>query len=142
MIKPNIFSQLMEADLAELEALLKVNASEYWNNHYTFDNISNTKKKTLGKAKTRTIIINAIVPLYYFLSKKLNDDKWAKKAFGLLEKMPSEKNNIISKWKERGLKADTAYDSQALLELKKNFCTPKKCLLCPIGHHLLKGKHV
>jgi len=138
--RSNLFSQLMNANTEELYKLLKVDTSEYWETHYTFDNESPRKKKVLGKSKTRVIIINAIVPMYYFLSKKLDDDKWAQKATSLLEDLPSEKNNIIKKWSERDISSKTAYDSQALIGLKKNFCDHKLCLQCPIGHNIMKGK--
>ena len=137
--QPSIFSKLMESDLSQLYRLLKVSASEYWDDHFSFDKATSFKKKSVGKAKMTIIIINALVPFFNFLSKKLSNERWAKKAHILLEELPSERNGIISKWKERGMVADSAYDSQALLELKKNFCEPKRCLSCPIGHHLLKG---
>ncbi|MDG2450726.1 MAG: DUF2851 family protein, partial [Saprospiraceae bacterium] len=138
MSKPRIFSQLLEADIQGIGKLLKVKASPYWDNHYTFDKISNTKIKTLGKSKMRVIIINAIVPMLYFMSKKTGDDNWSKKALDLLEQIPAEKNNIISRWKSLNIRSNSAYDTQALLELKKHHCKKKKCLSCPIGHNILK----
>ncbi len=138
MSKPRIFSQLLEANIQGIEKLLNVKASPYWDNHYTFDKISNTKIKTLGKSKMRGIIINAIVPMLYFMSKKTGDDNWSKKALDLLEQIPAEKNNIISRWESLNIRSNSAYDTQALLELKKHHCNKKKCLSCPIGHNILK----
>jgi len=35
------------------------------------------------------------------------------------------------------LKVENAFDSQALLQLKKQYCDEKKCLRCRIGHKVL-----
>jgi hypothetical protein len=37
-----------------------------------------------------------------------------------------------------GIKAKNAYDTQALLELKNNYCAKKRCLHCAIGIKILK----
>ncbi|MEE9373673.1 MAG: DUF2851 family protein [Saprospiraceae bacterium] len=138
MRKPNVFSILLNGTLKELHSTLRVSASNYWNNHYTFDNLSTTRIKKLGISKIRIIIINAIVPMLFFMSKKKDEDKWAHKATSFLENIPSERNNIIFKWENLGIEVNTAYDSQALLELKKNYCDKKICLSCPIGHSIMK----
>ena len=36
-----------------------------------------------------------------------------------------------------GIKADCAFASQALIELRRNYCDTRKCLYCRIGHRLL-----
>ena len=59
------------------------------------------------------------------------------RAYILLEEMAPEQNNIIEKWKLLGINVENAYDTQALLELKKQYCDEKKCLQCGIGHRLL-----
>ena len=64
------------------------------------------------------------------------------KALELLEQIPEERNSIISGWKTLGQHVNTAYDSQALLHLKKNYCDEKKCLRCRIGHKVLTIKSI
>ena len=139
IIEPNLVSKILDADLKELKKLLKVSASEYWNRHYVFDQVSTEKIKTVGTSRIITIILNAVVPLYYFMSKKLSDEKWSKRANAILEALPAEKNSVIDKWKERGMTSQSAYDTQALLGLKKDFCDHKACLSCPIGHDIMKS---
>ena len=39
--------------------------------------------------------------------------------------------------KDKYMKVDSAFDSQALIQLKKNYCDEKKCLCCSIGHKVL-----
>mgnify|MGYP003981434157 FL=1 len=49
-----------------------------------------------------------------------------------------EKNTIISKFSALKIEAKNAFESQALLELKNNYCESKRCLDCAIGSQLLK----
>ena len=49
---------------------------------------------------------------------------------------------VVRMWQEVGLHADTASDSQALIQLKKVYCDRKDCLRCRIGYEYLKGKKV
>ncbi len=55
----------------------------------------------------------------------------------MLKKLPAEQNSIIQKWKKQGIKAQNAGETQALLQIYKNYCTDKKCFRCKIGHKVL-----
>jgi len=50
-----------------------------------------------------------------------------------------EKNSIIKNWKDLGMKPENAYQSQALLELKNEYCNAKRCLECGIGSKILRS---
>ena len=43
-------------------------------------------------------------------------------------------------WQDVGLEVQNAGDSQALLQLKKEYCDRKYCLRCRIGYEYLKVK--
>ena len=83
------------------------------------------------------IIINTIIPLKFLHQKSRGvvDEEFF---LVLLKKMKPEKNNIISKFSEIGVSSKNALDTQALLELKNNYCAPKRCLECAIGNTILK----
>jgi hypothetical protein len=101
---------------------------------------STTRTKKLGKSSVNGILINTVVPfLFYYASQKRNDDL-KDLAIQMLEKIPSERNSIITAWQTIGIKSESAYDSQALLQLKKQYCDEKKCLRCRIGHKVLTLK--
>jgi hypothetical protein len=61
------------------------------------------------------------------------------RATGFLENINAENNHILRMWEDLGLKVKTAFDSQALIELYNNFCTPHKCLQCTIGISIVKN---
>ena len=130
---------MMDTNIRELRQMLKVSASSYWDNHYTLGKPSGFKKKTLGLNRIGVIIINAIVPTLFFIGKKYQDEHKLKRAYELLEKLPSERNGVIDKWKNLGISSENAFDSQSLLELKKFYCDKKACLNCTIGHNILKN---
>ncbi|MDQ3552472.1 MAG: DUF2851 domain-containing protein, partial [Bacteroidota bacterium] len=60
------------------------------------------------------------------------------KAIKWLENIKGEKNNITTGFKQIGVSSTTAFDSQALLELKNEYCSNKRCLTCAVGNFILK----
>jgi hypothetical protein len=122
----------------EIESIKGIEASPYWNTHFSFGQSTLDKRKKIGIATAQSIVINAVVPMLFFYGKTRSNETIANKAFRLLEEMPCEKNKVIREWGSDGITADNAGDSQALLELKNEFCDSKKCLSCMIGVKLLK----
>ena len=136
-----LFSQLMETQtLAQLRDLLKGGTSEYWLTHYSFGETSPSHPKTLSRSSIDLLIINTVVPFLYAYGKRKQDERLCLRATSLLEELKPENNYIIRMWKECGLEAAHAGDSQALIQLKKNYCDSKKCLYCRFGYEYFKQK--
>jgi len=135
-----LFSQIIEIEKLEiLRELFQVNASEYWNSHYRFNkNSKQNTVKELGETSVNTLIINVVIPFLFVFGEKQNKNYLKNRALDFLEQLPAESNTIISKWEELGLKSRSAFETQALLELKNNYCEKKKCLNCQIGVKLVK----
>lgn len=135
----SLFSSVLESE-NPLE-ILDVSTPEYWDNHYYFGNES-TKilPKRIGKSIADILAINAFAPSLYTYGKNIGNDHFVDKAIRILEVTKSEKNSIITKWKERKIDAKDALQSQALIHLKQNYCAQKRCMSCSIGHRLLKGQ--
>jgi hypothetical protein len=55
-----------------------------------------------------------------------------------LKGVKEEKNAIIDKFKTLKIEVSNAYDSQALLQLKNEYCDKFKCLQCAVGLNILK----
>lgn len=133
------FSKAMAAyDLTELNNLFAIKLSNYWWDHYTFDKASQRQAKALGVQTVRSIIINTVVPMLFLYGTRKGDPRLRDKGLDLLEKLPAEQNKIVREWKKHGMKAAAAYHTQALLHLKQQYCTPRRCLECAIGNALLK----
>jgi hypothetical protein len=136
-----LFSKLIEIEnLTELKSLFKVQASEYWNLHYNFNKMSKRNAvKELGENSVNMIIINAVAPFLFVYGENQNKEFLKNRALEFLEQLPGEEISIIKKWEELGVKSRSAFESQALLQLKNNYCEAKKCLNCQIGVKLVKG---
>ena len=118
---------------------MNVSASEYWESHFMLDRISNKKPKHLGEEAINNIIINTIVPFLFVYGKQKDDEKYIARALQFLEQTAGESNSIIQKWNKTGVSTKTAHSTQALLQLKNEYCNHKKCLNCSIGNYLLKN---
>lgn len=138
-----LFSWLLTCEsLKELRRKLMLKANDYWFNHYLFDKYSPGREKILGWEMSNNIIINTFVPLLYTYGKIIPDPAVLKKALNWLEQMPVEQNRLMQGWKRIGISVKKAAGSQALTELKKQFCDQRKCLECDIGKQLLKTPEI
>ena len=136
-----LFSQIIEIEkLDELKKLFEVQASEYWNIHYSFNKTSTRNSvKELGENSINTLIINVVIPFLFVYGEKQNKDNLKNRSLEFLEQLPSEENSIIEKWGKLGVESRSAFESQALLQLKNKYCERKKCLNCHIGVKLVKS---
>ena len=136
-----LFSQIMEATTVEEErALLRGGASPYWITHYSFGTLSPSLPKSWSDTTLDLIIINTVVTFLYTIGHYKGDERLCARAASFLEQLKPERNQIIRMWADCGIKAAHAGDSQALIQLKKAYCDPKKCLYCRIGYEYLKRK--
>jgi hypothetical protein len=135
----NIFSQILNAKTyGELVDLFSVQQSEYWQHHYQFNEKEIEGIASLGKMSIDNIIINTIVPLLVAYGKSRDEQEWIDRAVEILNSIPAEENSIINKWRNLKQPVQTAFDSQALIELYNNFCLKRKCLDCTIGASMIK----
>jgi len=134
-----LFSKILETeDISELHKLFDVSASEYWNTHYRFNKISEeNKQKTLGTTAFNNLLINTIVPLLFVYGDQHLDQSMKDRALLLLEKLAPESNQIIRNWNLLGIDSRSAFETQALLQLKNTYCDNKKCLNCQLGAKII-----
>ena len=137
-----LFSKITEIEnINELKKLFKVKTSDYWTAHYNFNKPSKiTAQKELGETAAITVIINVVVPFLFVYGEKQNKIQLKNRALDFLEQLPPEKNSIVTKWENLGIRPRSAFESQALLQLKNLYCEKKKCLNCQIGVKLIKAK--
>ena len=122
----------------ELENALDTCATAYWQTHFLFGAASPKNKKRLSPASRRLIVINTVVPVLFAYGRHRHDEVLCDRAFTLLEELGAEKNRITRMWSECGLNVRSAADTQALIQLKNEYCDRKDCLRCRIGYEYLK----
>lgn len=136
-------SKLLAAtDKSSLTELLRVGTSPYWDTHYTFASTPSapTKKRVTDNAVT-LLLINSVAPFYYSYGRRKDSEQHCEQAVALLEQLKAENNYIIRGWIDCGLIVKHAADSQALIQLKKQYCDRRDCLRCRIGYEYLKKEY-
>ena len=134
----NMFSKVIDAkDLNELLELFHIELSPYWKDHYQFNKVSPAKDKNLGKDAQHSILINTVIPFLFMYGSVNGLEEYKNKAVAILESVPPEKNNIVRKWEQTGIKAEDAFFSQSLIQLKNKYCNKKRCLNCEIGNRII-----
>lgn len=125
--------------LAEMRAALDTAVTPYWRTHYLFGMESAESEKRLTAASADLIVVNTIVPMLYAYGRHKGDESLCVRAMDFLESLRPEANNIVRMWRECGVTAQNAADSQALIQLKHAYCDRRDCLRCRIGYFMLNG---
>ena len=128
-------------DMAGLAQLLQTQVTPYWETHYTFGSESFRSQKQLSPASINLLIINTGVPMLFAYGRHLMKEELCDRAFDFLEQLKAENNYIIRMWTDVGLEVSSAGDSQALIQLKREYCDKRDCLRCRIGYEYLKRKN-
>lgn len=136
-------SCLLECEtIKQARELLSTQVTAYWETHYMFGIESKKSEKRMTTASLDLQIINTVVPILFAYGKHKSNEKLCERAFDFLEALKAEHNHIVQMWEKVGLSVETAGDSQALIQLKKEYCDPKDCLRCRIGYEYLKAQSV
>ena len=133
-------SALIECETVDdLRKLLDSHVTPYWETHYMFGLESPKNSKKLSISSTNLLIINTAIPILFAVGRHRQKEELCDHAFDLLEQMKAERNHIITMWQECGLPVKTAGDSQALIQLKREYCDRKDCLRCRFGYEYLRA---
>ena len=132
-------SRLLECEtIKDLQQMLQTHVTPYWETHYTFGSTSCKTEKALSMASLNLLIINTAIPVLFAYGRHKQKDSYCDRAFDMLEELKAENNYITRMWRECGIEVQNAGDSQALIQLKKEYCDRKECLRCRIGYEYLK----
>ncbi len=138
-----LFSQfLKKTKIKELRKLFAFGTSEYWQQHYVFGKESSRKsERKIGERLQDVLIVNSVVPMLFAYADYVGESKWREKALRFLEEIGAEQNHIVKGFEKLGQSSKTAYDSQALVQLKEKYCNFKRCEQCVVGHEILKERY-
>jgi len=133
-----LFSKLMHfTKKEEYYGFFSTEIPDFWNTHYTFQKTSPKRIKKITKSFIDLLLINTIIPLKFNYLKRRGEFDEAV-FLDLIQQLHPEKNAIVSKFIALKIPSKSAFDTQALLELKNNYCVKKRCLHCAIGNDLLR----
>jgi hypothetical protein len=131
-------SNISIKNLSEFYTIFDVSASEYWDTHYNFGVVSTKRKKRLSKKFIDLLLINTIIPLQFCFARKMGKDV-SEVLLQLTSSISTEENSIVKKYNELKPNAISAFESQALIQLKTEYCNKFRCLDCAVGNAILKG---
>jgi hypothetical protein len=136
---PSLFDAfVLDFDAEKLIKDFNVNPNAYWESHFQFDAESQKKSKKIGASSIQVLLINTIAPLLAFYAKNVGEEKYIDHALKLLNNLKAEKNFITKKYQALGASVQSAFDSQAYIQMHNAYCIPKKCLSCSVGLSILK----
>jgi hypothetical protein len=133
-----LFSRVIESkNINELRSHFEVSASGYWDDHFVFGKKSRMIPKRTGDTATAILLINSVIPVIFCYGKIRNDYEYSERALSFLDEMAPEENVIIEEWGRVGISPVSASDTQALIQLKNEYCRRRRCLDCRIGARLI-----
>jgi len=136
-VQNNLFSQIIDThDLEALYEIFSISTSQFWETHYTFGKASKKSIKKTSKAFIDLLLINTIIPLKFSYAKQQGKDI-NENLVMIMQQLKSEKNSIIERFNSLKNVSTSALQSQALLQLKNEYCDKNKCLQCAVGNALI-----
>ncbi|MBQ9556376.1 MAG: DUF2851 family protein [Muribaculaceae bacterium] len=134
----NLMNDILKAeDTKQLRQLFDLELSGYWTTHYSLGKPSPSAGRALSNSSIDIVLINTVAPLYYARGEMTDDYTMTDRAIALLEDLRPEQNSIVKMFQAAGIKCDDALTSQALIQLRRNYCEARKCIYCRLGHRLL-----
>lgn len=134
-----LYDNIINANnLQSIKEYFKIQTSEYWHRHYNFHKITENKNTNFGTSSYNTIAINTIAPFVLYHNKKYNQYQNSDIVIDWLYSIDSEDNKHTRCWAKYGIVATNALESQALINLKINYCDLKKCLDCNFAYEIFK----
>lgn len=133
----NLFSKVIQAKTKDdIYTLFQVHVSEFWKTHYTFNKVSKQSAKKITESFIDLLIINTIIPIQFSYAKQ-KGESIDQSIVELIQQIASEKNSIIKKFNDLKTISKSALQSQAIIQLKTEYCNKNKCLQCSVGNFLL-----
>jgi len=134
---PGLFQLVMkENNLEKLYTIFNVTASTYWDTHFNFGKSQKKRAKKITKAFIDLLLINTVIPLKFAYNQHLGKNT-QEEILELVLQLKPEKNSIIQQYDSLKPKAVSAMQSQALIQLKSEYCAKRQCLQCAVGNWVL-----
>ena len=134
-----LFSNIIDEKLDGLCKFFKVCPSVYWRTHFVFGKPVDKANTNLGVSAYNIIAINTLAPFLFHYYKYCGNNNSYEIVVNWLTSFKAEDNREVRAWKTINLIPNNAFESQALLNLKKEYCDKKKCIDCTIGFEIMKA---
>lgn len=129
-------SVVMCKGLNDIYRLFSGHASEYWLTNFIPHTTMQGAANRFGKMKSELLGINFVSQMIYAYGCYTHSEGLITSATQMLKEIPAEDNRYIKIWNSYGKVAVTAYDSQALIQLSREYCHRQYCHRCPLKQHI------
>lgn len=135
----NLFSELIQCKTKEeIYKFLDAKTSDYWETHYTFGKESKAKVKKASTSFKDLVIINTLLPLKFAYQSYKSQLDFEESIYPVITSLKPEANSITKGFEKLKPKvAESALESQALIQLKTQYCDVNRCLKCQVGLELI-----
>lgn len=123
--------------LTDIRGVFDVRLTGFWATHFTFATGGGATPKALSASALDRIIINVAIPLLIARADYTGDYDALGPLPELLHEFPLEDNRDVRLFCSAGIRAVDAFDSQALIQLRREYCEKNKCIYCRFGHRML-----
>lgn len=121
----------------ELVSIFDKMVAPYWQTHIAPSRQATMGCSSAGRQKNELLIINFVIPFLTTYSIVTANEELRDRAIDLYESLPAEDNRYTRQWSAGGYKPESAFFSQALIQLSSEYCTDGLCGSCPLGAHIL-----
>ncbi|MCM1377489.1 MAG: DUF2851 family protein [Clostridium sp.] len=136
----SLTDKLLEArgDIDQLRQIFSWKAGKYWGEYISFAH-PGRMPVNLSPGSVDTLLINVVAPFYMAYGAQTGEPQWGERAVSLLMDLPAETNSRVRCWHTCGIKAKDALQSQALIQLRTEYCDSQHCLDCRFAYYMLKS---
>lgn len=138
----SLLSRMLDAK-GDVRTLCEIFASRldgYWMDHYSFGaRTQRPAAQALSESMLHTLLINSAAPLYHAYGASTSAASYEELAQDLLMALPAERNTVTRLWEQAaGVVPANAFESQALLQVRREYCEQRKCMRCRLGCKMLR----
>ena len=134
-----IFREMMRCRSREdVSRLFDTEISSYWREHCVPDGNFVKCPSSFGVGKRYMLGINVVAPLMFAYGKFTHNQKLCDQAIGVVASLPVENNAIVRGWSAHGIPLQSAWDSQAVIQLRREYCDRGRCFACKLGRMCIK----
>lgn len=112
--------------------------SDYWLDNFSVANSRSVMNYRMGHLKSDLLGINLIAPMMFAYSTYTQNEAALNNAIHLQESIVAENNKYTKPWSMAGFEMRNAFESQALIQLSKEYCSRLRCEECPLSQQLIK----
>lgn len=122
----------------DIYKLFSCDTSKYWAEKISHELAGTTLSRHIGRSKCDIIGINLVVPIIYAYRNYTSSGQFNVPPSQLLMDIPAENNIYTKLWQSYAHISNSALDSQALIQLSREYCEKGACDLCPLAKYTLQ----